>query len=124
MMDADHFKNINDTYGHQTGDEVLRAISDRCRRTLRTNDVLARYGGEEFVVVFPETSIADAAVVAERLRAAVAENPIKVGSSALAVTVSIGLAAFTRGQDLEKLFRRADSALYAAKQDGRNLVRA
>jgi diguanylate cyclase (GGDEF)-like protein/PAS domain S-box-containing protein len=124
MMDADHFKNINDTYGHQTGDEVLRAISGRCQKTLRSHDVLGRYGGEEFVVVFPETSIADAAVVAERLRAAVAENPIKVGSSALAVTVSIGLAAFTRGQDLEKLFRRADSALYAAKQDGRNLVRA
>src|SRR5262249_46232969 len=77
MMDADHFKNINDTYGHQTGDEVLRAISGRCQKTLRSNDVFGRYGGEEFVIVFPETSIADAAVVAERLRAAVAENPIQ-----------------------------------------------
>jgi diguanylate cyclase (GGDEF)-like protein/PAS domain S-box-containing protein len=124
MMDADHFKNINDTYGHQTGDEVLRAISGRCQKTLRSNDVFGRYGGEEFVVVFPETSIADAAVVAERLRAAVAENPIKVGPNALEVTVSIGLAEFAPGQNLEKLFQRADSALYAAKQDGRNLVRA
>jgi len=124
MMDADHFKNINDTYGHQTGDEVLRAISDRCRRTLRTNDVLARYGGEEFVVVFPETNIDEAVVVAERLRDAIAREPIRVGDNALGVTVSIGLAAFGAGQDLEKLFQRADSALYAAKQDGRNLVRA
>jgi len=124
MLDADHFKAINDTHGHQTGDEVLRAISDRCQKTLRANDVLGRYGGEEFVVVFPETSLEDAGAVAERLRAAVAEHPIKVGDKALAVTVSIGLAAFAPGQDLEKLFQRADSALYTAKQDGRNLVRA
>jgi len=124
MMDADHFKNINDTYGHPIGDEVLRAISDRCRRTLRSHDVLGRYGGEEFLIVFPETSIDDATVVAERLRAAVADNPIQAGDNALAVTVSIGLAAYAPGQDLEKLFQRADSALYAAKQDGRNLVRA
>ena len=124
MLDADHFKAINDTYGHQTGDEVLRAISDRCQKTLRANDVLGRYGGEEFVVVFPETNLEDAGAVAERLRAAVAEHPIKVGDKALAVTVSIGLAAFAPGQDLEKLFQRADSALYTAKQDGRNLVRA
>jgi diguanylate cyclase (GGDEF)-like protein/PAS domain S-box-containing protein len=123
MLDADHFKNINDTYGHQTGDEVLRAISGRCQRTLRTNDVLGRYGGEEFVIVFPETNLAEAGAVAERLRAAVAESPIKVGDNALAVTVSIGLAAFAPGQDADKLFQRADSALYTAKQDGRNLVR-
>ena len=124
MLDADHFKNINDTYGHQTGDEVLRAISDRCRRTLRSNDVLGRYGGEEFLIVFPETNLEEAGAVAERLRVAVAESPIQVGDNALAVTVSIGVASFAAGQDLEKLFERADSALYAAKQDGRNLVRA
>jgi len=124
MMDADHFKNINDTYGHQTGDEVLREISERCRKMLRSNDVLGRYGGEEFVIVFPETNIGEAAIVAERLRAAVAENPIQVGDTTLAATVSIGLAAYAPGQDLEKLFQRADSALYTAKQDGRNLVRA
>jgi diguanylate cyclase (GGDEF)-like protein/PAS domain S-box-containing protein len=124
MMDADHFKNINDTYGHQTGDEVLRAISDRCRKTLRSNDVFGRYGGEEFVVVFPETNIEEAGAVAERLRVAVAENPIQVGDNALGVTVSIGLAAYAPGQDIDKLFQRADSALYVAKQDGRNLVRA
>jgi len=123
MMDADHFKNINDTYGHQTGDEVLREISERCRKTLRANDILARYGGEEFVIVFPETKLDEAGAVAERLRVAVAENPIRIGDKALAVTVSIGLAAYAPGQDIDKLFQRADSALYTAKQDGRNLVR-
>jgi diguanylate cyclase (GGDEF)-like protein/PAS domain S-box-containing protein len=124
MLDADHFKNINDTYGHQTGDEVLREISERCRKTLRSNDVLGRYGGEEFVVVFPETNLEEAGAVAERLRVAVAENPIKVGDNRLAVTVSIGLAAYAPGQDIDKLFQRADAALYTAKQDGRNVVRA
>jgi len=122
-MDADHFKSINDTYGHHTGDEVLREISERCRKTLRANDILGRYGGEEFVVVFPETNLEEAGAVAERLRAAVAENPIKIGDNALGVTVSIGLAAYAPGQDIDKLFQKADSALYTAKQDGRNLVR-
>jgi diguanylate cyclase (GGDEF)-like protein len=124
MLDADHFKKINDTYGHQTGDEVLRTISQRCQSTLRSNDVLGRYGGEEFIVVFPETSLEDAGAVAERLRAAVAEVPIKVGDNALDVTVSIGLAAFAPGYNLDEMFHRADAALYTAKQDGRNLVRA
>src|SRR5215831_9926934 len=123
MMDADHFKNINDTYGHQTGDEVLREISERCRKMLRSNDVLGRYGGEEFVIVFPETKLDEAGAVAERLRAAVAESPIKVGADALGVTVSIGLAAHAPGQGMDKLLQRADAALYTAKQDGRNLVR-
>ena len=123
MMDADHFKSINDTYGHPTGDEVLRAISERCRRTLRSNDIFGRYGGEEFVIVFPETQLEDARSVAERLRAAVAGSPIRAGDNALEVTVSIGLAAFAQGEDMDKLFQRADSALYTAKQDGRNLVR-
>jgi diguanylate cyclase (GGDEF)-like protein len=123
MVDADHFKAINDTYGHQAGDEVLRTISERCQRTLRSHDVFGRYGGEEFVVVFPETSLADAGAVAERLRAAVADRPVQIGDQTLPVTVSIGLAAFAPGLDLEKLFQRADSALYSAKQDGRNLVR-
>jgi diguanylate cyclase (GGDEF)-like protein/PAS domain S-box-containing protein len=123
ILDADHFKRINDTHGHQTGDEVLRAISERCRNTLRTNDVLGRYGGEEFVIVFPETRLEEAGAVAERLRAAVAERPIEVGADALGVTVSIGLAAHAPGQGMEKLLQRADAALYTAKQDGRNLVR-
>jgi diguanylate cyclase (GGDEF)-like protein/PAS domain S-box-containing protein len=123
ILDADHFKRINDTHGHQTGDEVLRAISDRCRKTLRANDVLGRYGGEEFVIVFPETRLEEAGAVAERLRVAVAGSPISVGDGRLGVTVSIGLAAHAPGQDAGALLHRADAALYTAKQSGRNLVR-
>ncbi len=123
-MDADHFKAINDTHGHQVGDEVLRAIASRCQQTLRANDVFGRYGGEEFVVVFPETDMDSARSVAERLRASVAAGPVTVGEASVDVTVSIGLAEFVRGQDMRMLFQRADAALYAAKEGGRNLVRA
>jgi diguanylate cyclase (GGDEF)-like protein/PAS domain S-box-containing protein len=123
ILDADHFKRINDTHGHQTGDEVLRAITERCRNTLRSHDVFGRYGGEEFVIVFPETNLAEAGMVAERLRAAVADQPFKFGGDALDVTVSIGLAAHKPGHDMDKLLQCADAALYNAKQDGRNLVR-
>ncbi len=124
MLDADHFKNINDTYGHPTGDDVLREISARCRKTLRANDILGRYGGEEFVIVFPETNVEEAGAVAERMRAAVAANPIQVGGHALDVTVSIGVSAYAPGHNVERLVERADAALYTAKQDGRNRVRA
>jgi len=123
ILDADHFKRINDTHGHQIGDAVLRAMSHRFQTMLRANDVLGRYGGEEFVVVFPETRLEEASAVAERLRIAVADRPIEVGSGALGVTVSIGLAAHAPGQGRDELLQRADAALYTAKQDGRNLVR-
>jgi diguanylate cyclase (GGDEF)-like protein/PAS domain S-box-containing protein len=123
ILDADNFKRINDTHGHQTGDEVLRAITERCRNTVRSNDVFGRYGGEEFVIVFPETNLDEARIVAERLRAAVADEPFTVGEDTLGVTVSIGLAAYAPGHDTDKLLQRADAALYNAKQDGRNLVR-
>ena len=127
MIDADHFKRINDTYGHQTGDEVLREIAARCRETLRTNDLFGRYGGEEFLVVFPETNVAEAGAVAERLRVAVGGRPIRIGNGdgdkAVEVTVSIGLGAHAPGLDFDKLVERADAAMYAAKQAGRNVVR-
>jgi diguanylate cyclase (GGDEF)-like protein/PAS domain S-box-containing protein len=123
MLDADNFKRVNDTYGHAVGDRVLRALADRCRKTLRSNDVLGRYGGEEFVVVFPETSLDDAEIVAERIRAAVAQSPVTFGEGTLQITVSIGLATSSPGQRLESLMGAADTALYAAKRDGRNLVR-
>ena len=124
MLDADHFKRVNDSYGHQVGDDVLRELADRCRRTLRSNDVLGRYGGEEFVIVFPETGLDEARVVAERLRGAIAERPVSTGDLSLPVTVSIGLATSSRGQTPDSLLARADAALYAAKRGGRNLVRA
>ena len=124
MLDADHFKRVNDSYGHQVGDDVLRELADRCRRTLRSNDVLGRYGGEEFVIVFPETGLDEARVVAERLRGAIAERPVSTGDLSLPVTVSIGLATSSRGQTPDSLLARADAALYAAKRGGRNLVHA
>jgi diguanylate cyclase (GGDEF)-like protein/PAS domain S-box-containing protein len=123
ILDADHFKRINDGHGHQAGDEVLRAVAARCRDTLRASDVLGRYGGEEFVMVFPETSLAEAGTVAERVRAAVAGSPVVVGARALDVTVSIGLAGLAAEHaDPNGLLASADAALYAAKQSGRNRV--
>jgi diguanylate cyclase (GGDEF)-like protein/PAS domain S-box-containing protein len=122
MVDADHFKRINDTYGHQVGDEVLRAVSGRCQHMLRTNDVLGRYGGEEFIVVFPETTLDEARIVAERVRSAIAGSPVTIGEHALEVTVSIGLAQLASGQEPSSLVASADAALYAAKQSGRNRV--
>jgi diguanylate cyclase (GGDEF)-like protein len=120
MIDADHFKRINDTYGHQTGDEVLREISARCRQTLRSNDLFGRYGGEEFLVVFPETNLDEAGAVAERLRVAVGGEPIRIGDGdkVAEVTVSIGLGAHAPGLDFDKLVERADAAMYAAKLAG------
>jgi diguanylate cyclase (GGDEF)-like protein/PAS domain S-box-containing protein len=124
MLDADHFKRVNDGHGHQVGDEVLRTLAGRCTKTLRSHDVLGRYGGEEFVIVFPETGLDEAGVVAERLRLAIAEQPVSTGELSLPVTVSIGLATSGRGQTPESLLARADAALYEAKRGGRNLVRA
>ncbi len=123
MLDADHFKAINDRHGHHAGDEVLRAIASRCQGMLRANDVFGRYGGEEFVVLFPETNLIEAGVVAERLRAAIADQPVTVGDDALQVTISLGVAALTPELDLQRLIQSADGAMYAAKQAGRNLVR-
>jgi diguanylate cyclase (GGDEF)-like protein len=123
MLDADHFKRVNDAHGHQGGDDVLREMSDRFRRTLRANDVLARYGGEEFLVVFPETLPEEAIVVCERLREAIGSRTISVGDQSVRVTVSIGVAAALEGEEPASVIARADTAMYTAKHDGRNLVR-
>jgi two-component system cell cycle response regulator len=125
IFDIDWFKRVNDTHGHAAGDAVLREIAARASRHVRAFDLVARYGGEEFVVVMPETPLPVALLVAERLRAALAEKPVLVGepSLELPVTVSIGVAA-TRdpGETAASLLRRADEALYAAKTEGRNRV--
>jgi diguanylate cyclase (GGDEF)-like protein/PAS domain S-box-containing protein len=124
MIDADHFKNVNDVYGHDVGDLMLRLIVDTCRDSLRKNDVLARYGGEEFVVLLPETAADGALVVVERLRERIAETPLELEDGRkVAMTVSVGLAALaTREEAFEALLKRADDALYAAKRKGRNCV--
>jgi len=125
MFDIDHFKQINDTYGHAAGDDVLRELGARTMNSVRRVDLAARVGGEEFVVVMPETDLANAAAVAERLRVAVAKEPFTVRATGekLAVTVSIGVAAaIASGDHRDGLLKRTDEALYSAKKAGRNRV--
>ncbi len=123
MLDVDHFKQINDSFGHAIGDQVLRAMADTCIATLRTIDVVGRYGGEEFVFLLPETDQAGACLVAERLRHQVLAEPVQTEHGALAITVSLGVSEITATcRSLEQLIDFADQALYTAKQQGRNRV--
>jgi diguanylate cyclase (GGDEF)-like protein/PAS domain S-box-containing protein len=121
MLDIDHFKTVNDTFGHQAGDHVLIEIASRVRRSLRGNDVVSRWGGEEFVVLLRDCALPDALVVAEEIRAAIAEVPFGTMGTC---TVSIGAAEFRANEDLQSWLGRADQALYRAKQEGRNEIRA
>jgi two-component system cell cycle response regulator len=125
VIDIDYFKAINDTHGHDAGDDVLRDFALRLKRSIRGIDLACRYGGEEFVIVMPETDMAVAAMVAERLRRRIAAEPfaIQQGARTIPVTVSVGIAAL-RGPDdtAANLLKRADQALYRAKRDGRNRV--
>lgn len=125
VLDIDFFKAVNDTHGHDVGDEVLREFAVRIRKGIRGIDLACRFGGEEFVVVMPETDAALAYTVAERLRQRVAGETFIVagGKQALDITVSIGMAELSNsGDTMEQLFKRADQALYTAKRDGRNRV--
>ena len=123
MVDIDHFKRINDTYGHPVGDEVIRAVAERLRDALGASDVLGRYGGEEFAVVTPHAG-ASAAELAERLHQVVSGVPVPTTAGLLPVTISVGLAYRPHGdeQDLQQLLIHADRALYQAKQTGRDRV--
>jgi two-component system, cell cycle response regulator len=125
MFDLDHFKRVNDTHGHAAGDEVLRELAARTVNSVRSVDLVARLGGEEFVVVMPETDLAIATAVAERLRIAVAREPFTIKSSGdiLAITISIGVTtAADRDDERDRLLKRADDALYTAKTRGRDRV--
>ncbi|MBI1201388.1 MAG: PleD family two-component system response regulator [Rhodopseudomonas sp.] len=125
ILDIDFFKSINDTHGHDAGDDVLREFATRIRKSIRNIDLACRYGGEEFVIVMPETDIAVASVVAERIRRRIATEPfpIQQGAKQLEVTISIGLAALSGPDDnAAAMLKRADTALYRAKRDGRNRV--
>lgn len=124
LFDIDYFKGINDTYGHDVGDDVLREFAARLKRGVRGIDLVARFGGEEFTVVMPETDAAGAMVIAERLRRDVERTLFEArGGATLPVTVSIGVAEFQGvGDTVEALTQRADRALYSAKRSGRNRV--
>jgi diguanylate cyclase (GGDEF)-like protein len=125
MLDIDHFKKINDTYKHATGDQVLRILAERCRSSVREVDLLGRYGGEEIVILLPETDRLGALRAAEHLREDVACLPFETEVGALEITISLGVADMMEGElDLEMLIDRADEAMYAAKQAGRNQVKA
>lgn len=122
MFDADHFKRVNDTYGHPAGDRVLASLAAAARRTLRAPDLICRYGGEEFLVLLPEINLTQARVVAERIRQRAAETRVHTEKGEVIVTVSLGVAAIEEGKEvtLDALIERADQALYAAKRAGRN----
>jgi diguanylate cyclase (GGDEF)-like protein len=120
LIDIDRFKQVNDQHGHPAGDAVLRWTARLIREAFREMDVPARYGGEEFATILPGTPLNDAANVAERLRAAIAARVFQEGDLTLPITVSIGVATSTVGDDPAKLIERTDEALYTAKQSGRN----
>ena len=127
VLDIDHFKRVNDTYGHDAGDRVLQEFAERLSRSVRGIDLACRYGGEEFLIAMPDTDMAFAAVVAERLRQEIAASKFVIngGRDEIAITVSVGIASTENGpadDSAQKLIKRADDALYEAKTGGRNRV--
>ena len=124
IMDIDNFKSINDTYGHLTGDLILKRLAATLQETVRKIDIPARYGGEEFVVILPETDKKDACVIAERIRKNISQIEVKVNETEmLSPTVSIGIAQYTTdGQEAKDLINAADTALYFSKHNGKNMV--
>jgi diguanylate cyclase (GGDEF)-like protein len=123
LMDLDHFKAVNDTHGHPAGDQVLHEVAGAFKGGLRDTDFCGRYGGEEFGVILSGTDLGGAQVVAERMRRAVANKSIDLGSFRLGITVSVGISLYpAHAPSLQLLIQRADEALYQAKQEGRNRV--
>jgi diguanylate cyclase (GGDEF)-like protein len=124
MLDIDHFKKINDTYGHSQGDTVIKEIAELLKKDPRAGDIVARYGGEEFMAIYPYTELGDAALAAERLRVLVESHPFPGKKSPLKVTISLGVATFPSEavKDEDSLISQVDKQLYKAKQKGRNKV--
>ena len=120
VFDIDHFKRVNDILGHDMGDQILKEVAVRLVTNMRAVDVVARYGGEEFMIAMPETTAEEALIAADRVRALIAGTPIFVDGAALQVTTSVGVAEVEQGESLRDVFKRADDALYKAKQSGRN----
>lgn len=125
MFDIDHFKNVNDTYGHQCGDDVLQVIAGLIASSIRREDILARYGGEEFCCVLPETPLSAAMILAERFRKKIADHLFECGKETLHVTISLGISAIgPTVTSPETLLKGADDGLYRAKNKGRNRIEA
>ena len=123
IVDIDHFKKINDTYGHDAGDVVLKVFADVLRSVVRQSDIYARMGGEEFAVLIPNTGLDGAKILAERIRSAVANRPVEYGHAVILVSTSIGASEFRSGMEsIDDLIKEADIALYKAKEGGRNRV--
>ena len=125
MFDIDHFKSFNDSYGHLTGDQVLRLVGMSLKQTIKGQDITARYGGEEFAVVLPNTALRQALTVADHIRRAVMAKELKkksTGEILGRVTISVGVSMLKPGDDADSLIERADACLYAAKRNGRNRV--
>jgi len=124
MLDIDKFKNINDTFGHRTGDSVLIKLSKLLQKALRTSDVICRYGGEEFVVLLPQTDLDGSAVVAEEIRKKVEQTVLKIEKNSIKFTISLGVSEvnFEKEHSIEQTLNRADDAMYASKNSGRNRV--
>ena len=123
IFDIDHFKRINDRFGHPAGDEVIREVGVRAETSLRTRDFVGRIGGEEFAIVLPKAEIEGAKTVCERLRLAIDGRPVRHRDAIIPFTISVGVAEFQSGDDIDHIMARADEALYEAKTGGRNQVR-
>jgi len=122
MADIDHFKNVNDTYGHLAGDGVLKEVASRIKNSLRGFDVVGRYGGEEFLLILHKADLATARMVAERIRSRIVATPIDLPNALLDITISMGVAMAKSDEDVNSLVERADKALYNAKENGRDQV--
>ncbi len=123
--DVDHFKSFNDTWGHQTGDQVLRVVAASLSENVKGRDTAARYGGEEFAVILPQTSLQNARILAEQIRQSVESKKVvkkSTGEALGTITISLGVATYRAGEPVDELLRRADACLYAAKRAGRNRV--
>lgn len=120
LVDIDKFKGVNDTYGHKAGDIVLRTVAKKCASKIRKSDYFCRYGGEEFALILPETDLSAAITVAETLRESIEKCSFQYAEESVGITISCGLAQIKKNDTLDKLFQRADQALYKAKETGRN----
>ncbi len=123
FVDIDYFKKINDDYGHECGDMALSSAADCIKHAVRGSDIIFRYGGEEFVILLSDTNLTEAAIIAERIRSGIERHTFAYGMQVIKLTVSLGVSSLRRDDDMERLIKRADSAMYQAKLNGRNRVK-